>query len=177
MMLTGAAIYEEMGHNIQIIPFNKDSLNPNSYNLRLFNELKVYEKKLLDCKEDNKTETVVIPERGFQLNPGKLYLGRTVERTSTDQYVPCISGRSSIARLGVSVEISAGFGDVGFGLGHSTGCFWTLEISVVQPVIIYPWIEICQIYYFKTFGDITHYSGKYQNNNGIQSSKLFKELQ
>ena len=104
------------------------------------------------------------------MNPGRLYLGRTVEYTETKGYVPMIEGRSSIGRLGMFIHVTAGFGDVGF-------CgYWTLEISCIQPVRIYPGIEICQIFYHEITGDVIEYNGKYQNSKDIQQSLIFKEL-
>ena len=77
----------------------------------------------------------------------------------------------SIGRLGLFVHVTAGFGDVGF------KGFWTLEIFCVQPIKIYPDVEICQVYYYTLEGDYENYSsGKYQNNQGIQSSMLFKDF-
>ena len=47
----------------------------------------------------------------------------------------------------------------------------------MQPVTIYPHVEICQIYYHDLLGDYDRYeSGKYQNNTGIQPSLLYREL-
>ncbi len=105
------------------------------------------------------------------LEPNRLYLGRTAERTETRNLVPMIEGRSSIGRLGLFVHVTAGFGDVGF-------CgFWTLEMFAVQPVKIYPNVPICQIFYHTIIGEITEYrSDKYQNNHDIQPSLLYKEL-
>lgn len=111
------------------------------------------------------------------LEPGRLYLGRTVEYTKTDGFVPMLEGRSSVGRLGVYIHVTAGFGDIGF------SGYWTLEIQCVQPVRIYPGIEICQIYYHTIEGDYEKYgkgkysSGKYQNNTGIQPSLLYKDFE
>ena len=170
-MLTGAAIYEQMGHNIQIIPFNKDQLNPDSYNVKLHDELLVYKNKTLDCKIDNPTEKITIPKEGYTLQPGVGYLGRTVEWTSTEQFCPYIGGRSSTGRLFLAIHVTAGQGETGF-KGH-----WTLEMVVTQPLVVYPFMEVAQLTFWETKGEKTPYSGKYQNNKGIQSSKLFKELQ
>ena len=52
-----------MGKNIFIEPFNENQLNPNSYNLRLHNELLVYENHVLDMKQENKDERLIIPEK------------------------------------------------------------------------------------------------------------------
>ena len=114
----------------------------------------------------------VPPPEGYDLNPNQLYLGRTVERTVTHNLVPMLEGRSSIGRLGLFVHVTAGFGDVGF------DGYWTLEMFAVQPIRIYPGVPICQIFYHDIRGDVTEYkSEKYQNNQDIQPSMLFKEWQ
>ena len=161
-----------MGTDIVIEPFDKKRLNPNSYNLTLHNELLVYENSTLDMKKPNSTNKLVIPESGLTLETGRLYLGRTVEFTKTDRFVPMLEGRSSTGRLGLFVHITAGFGDVGF------AGFWTLEMFCVQPITIYPNVEICQIYYHDIKGDYELYcSGKYQNNSGIQPSLMYKDFE
>ena len=172
MILSGVEIKNRLGKDIIIDPFNDKQLNPNSYNLKLHNELFVYNSDILDMKKENRCSEVVIPEEGLLLEPGKLYLGRTVEYTETHNYVPMLEGRSSIGRLGLFIHVTAGFGDVGF------SGFWTLEIFCVQPIKIYPDVEICQIYYHGIDGDFTEYnSGKYQNNRGIQPSLLYKDFE
>src|SRR5262245_58139011 len=172
MILTGNEIKAQLGGNIIIDPFDESQLNPNSYNLRLHNELLVYEEIVLDMRRPNRFRRYVIPEDGLVLNPNQLYLGRTVERTETLNYVPMLEGRSSVGRLGLFVHITAGFGDVGF------RGFWTLEMFAVQPVRVYPGVPICQIFYHAVKGDVSEYhSDKYQNNHDIQPSLLFKEFE
>ena len=171
MILSGLEIAARMGKDIAIDPYDPARLNPNSYNLRLHNELLVYDAPILDMKLENKASKLIIPSTGLQLDPGRLYLGRTLERTRTDTLVPMLEGRSSIGRLGMFVHVTAGFGDVGF------NGYWTLEIFVVQPLVIYPDVEICQIYYHHIDGDYTTYqNGKYQNNHGIQPSRLYQDF-
>ena len=171
MILTGEEIKNRLGKDIFIEPFCETCVNPNSYNLRLHNELLLYTESLLDMKKANHTQKLTIPEEGFILEPGTLYLGRTLEFTKTHRLVPMLEGRSSIGRLGISVHITAGFGDVGF------EGYWTLEIHSLMPVRVYPNIEICQIFYHEVQGEIEEYkSNKYQNNSGIQPSLLYKEL-
>ena len=172
MILSGKEIQRHMGKDIVIQPFDPKRLNPNSYNLSLHNELLVYENRLLDMKVPNPVKTLTIPESGLVLEPDKLYLGRTNEVTQTDRFVPMLEGRSSVGRLGLFIHVTAGFGDVGF------AGYWTLEIFCVQPIRIYPNVEICQIYYHDIQGDYDLYqSGKYQNNTGIQPSLLYKDFE
>jgi len=171
VILSGKQIEHYMGKQIKINPFSEKQLNPNSYNLRLHHELLTYKVACLDMQESNATEHLSIPEEGLQLKPNKLYLGRTVEHTETDGFVPMLEGRSSIGRLGLFVHITAGFGDVGF-IGY-----WTLEMFCVQPVKIYPNVEICQIFYHRIDGAYEKYKSKYQNNHSIQPSLLYQDFQ
>ncbi len=171
MILSGKKIEEYLDSNIIIKPFDKKRVNPNSYNLRLHDELLVYDSYELDMKKRNTASKVVIPKEGFLLQPNKLYLGRTMEYTETYNLVPMLEGRSSIGRLGVFIHVTAGFGDVGF------KGYWTLEIFCVQPVRIYAGVEVCQMYFHTIEGDYDSYdSGKYQNNTGIQESMLYKDF-
>jgi len=171
MLLTGKEIEKRIGDDIIIQSFDKKRLNPNSYNLRLREELKIYSEKIIDMKKDNQYDKITIPNDGMVLYPNNLYLGSTKEYTETYNLVPKIDGRSSIGRLGISIHATAGVGDIGF------KGYWTLEISCIQPVKIYPGVEFCQIYYETVTGKIENYnSDKYQNNNGTQTSKLYKEF-
>lgn len=171
LILSGLEIKKCIGNEIIIEPYDNKYLNPNSYNLRLHNELLIYEENELDMKKPNKAKSINIPEEGLVLEPGRLYLGRTLEYTKTEKYVPMLEGRSSIGRLGLYIHVTAGFGDVGF------SGYWTLEIHCVQPIRIYAGVEICQIYYHSIQGDYEKYcSGKYQDNKGIQPSLLYKDF-
>ena len=171
MILSGKEIASRIGKDIVIDPYDNDKLNPNSYNLALYDELLVYSNTPLDMKKENRFEKLTIPPDGLVLEPNRLYLGRTVEYTETKNLVPMLEGRSSIGRLGLFVHVTAGFGDVGF------RGFWTLEIFCIQPIRIYSGTEVCQIYYHTIKGEYEGYSsGKYQDNNGIQPSLLYQDF-
>lgn len=176
MILSGDDIYERyLNGEISIKPFDKKKLNPNSYNLTLAPELVQYDRGILDMKIYNHNHKIVIPEEGYMLVPGTLYLARTNEWTQTrGNLVPMLEGRSSIGRLGLFIHVTAGFGDNGF------AGYWTLELHCVQPIIIYPGIDICQMYFHEMRGENKYfakpYNGKYQNNNSIQASQLYREF-
>lgn len=170
MILSGQEIERRLGGDIVIDGYDPARLNPNSYNLTLHDELMVYEEVVLDMAKPNRVRRLAIPEDGLVLSPNQLYLGRTVERTTTHNLVPQIEGRSSVGRLGLFVHVTAGFGDVGF------SGYWTLEMFAVQPVRIYPGVPICQIFYHEVTGEVTEYASKYQHNRDIQPSLLFQEL-
>jgi dCTP deaminase len=122
-------------------------------------------------KKKHEVVTVPISPKGFELLPGKIYLGSTVEECGSDHYVCCIEGRSSVGRLGIQVHMTAGFGDLGF-KGR-----WTLEIRVAQPVVVYPFVRIAQAYFIKPYGMITKlYTGKYKGQTGIERSKMAEDF-
>jgi dCTP deaminase len=173
MILSGKEIErQKLEGNIKIVPFNRAQLNPNSYNVKLADELLVYEDYDLDMKKEHAVKRIKIPPEGFVLVPGIVFLARTEEYTETDKFVPMIEGRSSVGRLGMFVHVTAGFGDVGF------KGFWTLEIFVIQPLRVYAGTEIAQLYYHTIEGDYDKYeSGKYQNQDDIMASKLFKDFE
>ena len=173
MILAGTEIERRVkSGEIEITPYNPAHLGPNSYNLTLADELQIYRMSggYLDAAKENVTDTVSIPESGLVIYPGHLYLARTVEHTYTPTLVPMLIGRSSVGRLGMFVHVTAGFGDIGF------KGYWTLELSVIHPLRIYPGMKICQIYYHTVEGVLKQYEGKYAGNSGIQASQLYKEF-
>ncbi len=136
---------------IVIDPFDPNCLGTNSYDVHLGKTLGTYHNLTLDAKKHNTIETFEIPEEGYVIRPGILYLGVTDEYTETHNAVPFLEGKSSVGRLGIDIHATAGKGDVGF-------CnTWTLEISCVQPVRIYAHMPIGQLIYFKIDGNIENY--------------------
>ncbi|RPJ09147.1 MAG: dCTP deaminase [Spirochaetaceae bacterium] len=171
MILSGREIKRLLGTSIFIEPFFDEQLNPNSYNLCLHDELMIYNERELDMKKAHATRTLKIPPEGLVLEPGQLYLGRTMEYTRTENHVPMLEGRSSVGRLGLFIHVTAGFGDVGF------SGYWTLEIFCIHPVRIYAGVQICQIYFHTIEGSYDKYeTGKYQNNSSIQPSLLYRDF-
>ncbi|HQW13033.1 MAG TPA: dCTP deaminase [Saprospiraceae bacterium] len=136
---------------ILIEPYTESCLGTNSYDVHLGKYLATYKDKVLDAKKHNTIETFEIPEDGYILHPGVLYLGVTEEYTETHATVPFLEGKSSVGRLGIDIHATAGKGDVGF-CNH-----WTLEISVSHLVKVYSGMPIGQLIYFKVDGEILNY--------------------
>lgn len=156
MILTDAQILKEIEKKtISIVPFRPECLGTNSYDVHLGKTLAVYRDTVLDAKKDNPIEFFEIGPEGLVLEPSRFYLGVTEEYTETHAHVPFLEGKSSIGRLGIDIHATAGKGDVGF-------CnYWTLEISVKQPVKVYAGMPIGQLIYFEVKGDIINsYSKK-----------------
>ncbi len=156
MILTDQEILNAMEKgDIKVAPFSRDCLGSNSYDVHLGTTLATYVDTVLDAKKHNLIKTFEIPPEGFILEPNILYLGITQEYTETLKHVPFLEGKSSVGRLGIDIHATAGKGDVGF-------CnYWTLEISVKQPVKIYAGMPIGQLIYFDVKGElITPYNLK-----------------
>ncbi|MGW6913304.1 dCTP deaminase [Kitasatospora sp. NPDC054939] len=170
MILTGPEIIESARDGrISISPFNRDQVNPNSYNVCLGETLVTYTDEVIDAYRPNSTDVTKMDADGFVLRPDELYLGHTVEEVGSDAFVPLLFGRSSVGRLGLFVEITAPIGDIGF---HGQ---WTLMLSPVRPLRVYPGMKIGQIMFFDTLGDIEPYSGKYQGAVGPQESRYWRD--
>jgi dCTP deaminase len=149
MILSDKLILQEIEQGTIIIePFDPTCLGTNSYDIHLGKYLATYRNRVLDAKLHNEIDHFEIPKDGFLLQPNTLYLGVTVEYTETHRHVPFLEGKSSTGRLGIDIHATAGKGDVGF-------CnTWTLEISVTQPVKVYPGMPIGQLIYFVVEGEI-----------------------
>jgi len=163
MILTDEQIRAEIKEgNIVIDPYRPECLGTNSYDVHLGKYLAVYVDEVLDAKKHNKIKEIVIPDEGYVLQPGTLYLGVTEEYTETHTTVPFLEGKSSIGRLGIDIHATAGKGDVGF-------CnTWTLEISCVHPVRVYAGMPVGQLIYFTVDGQIHNYYNKKKNAKYIQ---------
>jgi dCTP deaminase len=158
MILSDLRILEEINKgSIVIEPFERRFLGSNSYDVHLGKHLAVYENKILDARQHNKIIHFEIPDEGYVLQPGTLYLGVTAEYTETHAHVPFLEGKSSTGRLGIDIHATAGKGDVGF-------CnTWTLEISCVHAVRIYAGMPIGQLIYFPLEGDVEYSYGSKEN--------------
>jgi deoxycytidine triphosphate deaminase len=171
MILTGTEIRKQvLSKKIHIKPFIEENLNPNSYNFRLGNKLKIYTSKVLDPSKKNKFKEITIPKEGFILQPHKLYLGHTIEEMGSDFFVPTMQARSSVGRLGLYIYLNSGLGDIGFKKQ------WTLELQAIHPLKIYPGMKIGQMLFWKPRGKIKLYNGKYKDSIGPQTSQIWKDF-
>lgn len=171
MILSGIKIKEEVENKKIIIePFNEKDINPNSYNYTLGDYVKVYKNYVLDPKEKQEVEIIQIPDEGLVIEPDKIYLGYTEEVIGSDYYVPTITGRSSIGRLGLFVQITSDLVDIGF-CGRLT-----LQLHSTQPVKIYKGMKLGQIMFWRVYGDVELYNGKYQKSEEPRESMIWKDF-
>jgi len=171
MILSGTKIDEEVKkRRIIINPYNYRDINPNSYNYTLGSYVKIYKNEVLDPKEKQETEIIKIPDDGLIVYPDKIYLGFTEEVIGSDYYVPVITGRSSTGRLGLFVQITSDLVDIGF-KGRLT-----LQLHSTQPVKIYKGMKIGQIMFWKVYGDVDLYEGKYQNSMEPRETEVWRDF-
>lgn len=188
-ILTGKAIHEQIEKGvIGIDPYSRLLLNPNSLDVRLGPTLRVYETRScpyvsphspgwygmpseLDPRKNCPTREVKIPEDGFALNPGVLYLGHTLEYTDCGPFAPMLEGKSSLARLGVTIHQTGGVGDA-----HFRGQ-WVCEIVIHgrDPVRVYPGMRFAQLIFHTLEGEITPYTGRYKDQSGPVASRLWQD--
>ncbi|MCD4644866.1 deoxycytidine triphosphate deaminase [Bacillus mycoides] len=171
MILTGPEIDREVcAGRIQIKPYNKKFIEPNSYGFHLASKLICYEDTILDPGFKPKERVLEIPESGFCLQPGVFYLGSTIETMGSEFYAKTLYGNRSIGTLGMWIQFSAP-------LGHTGAVIpWTLEIRVSHPTIVYPGMLVGKIAFWNPKGNRTIYDGKYTGSTGVVSSRLVKEV-
>lgn len=167
MILTGTEITNRVAiGDIVIDPFSLDNVNPNSYNFRLASKMKVYDEAVIDPRRPNRVNTVNIGNGGYVLKPRTLYLASTIERLGSTQFVPTYAARSSIARLGMFINLSAPLGDIGF-IGN-----WTIQLYCLHPVRVYAGMNIGQMMFWAVMGRIELYDGKYQGATEATESRI-----
>ncbi|GAA0936876.1 dCTP deaminase [Nonomuraea longicatena] len=173
MILTRQAISAAVGTGeIVIDPFDPARISPNAYDWRLGRRIRECDGEL-DAAALTQFPEREIPADGLVLQPGRLYLGVTHERTGSEHYAQMINGDRTIGGLGVWVHISAPLGHVGHAIA------WTLEIRVVRPVRVYPLMTFGKIIFIRAEGEVAsyqHMGRKYRQTGGIDVSRLYEEL-
>ncbi len=176
MILTGSEIQKMvLAGRITIDPYDPMALQPNSYDLRLGDTLRRYDRTrtaeyqgVLDPRKESSTYDLLIPPHGIDLHPGNLYLGSTIEVVGSEEFVPRVDGKSSLGRLGVLIHLTAGFVDLGFRAAL------TLEIAVVEPVRVYAGMPVCQVSFSRVLGDREiQYQGRYKDQQGPTPSRMW----
>jgi dCTP deaminase len=159
MILTAAQIHEEVeAGNIVISPFSPENLNPCSYSYHMGDEI-LSQSVDRDGNEIGDAVPMPLHEDGVLLQPKRLYLTNTHEHIGSRKYVTLLSGCRPVAELGLFVQLSANLGNLGD--AHR----WTLELTCVQPVTIYPSQLIGQLTFWKPTGAVTYYSGQYTSHS------------
>jgi len=154
---------------ICIEPFDEQSVGPASLDLRLGNVFRVFKKvhKVMPVRADSPrdlykelTEKVTVDEH-LLLMPGETVLGMTLEKITLPPDISgWLEGRSTFARLGLLVHISASFMQPGIANKQ------VLEMTNFgpAPLAIYPGTAVCQFIFERSAGK-ARYEGGYRDQD------------
>lgn len=169
-------------------PIEDAQIQPASVDVRLGSDFKLFGSQYLgrrreitgfaldpfDLPADLMTTVTPPPGEPFLLNPGEFALATIVEFVRIPDDIICrIEGKSSLARLGLAVHVTAGFVDAGF-----AGTI-VLELANLAPfqIKLWPGMKIAQLSFdqldapaVRPYGS-PGLSSKYQNQVGTQSSR------
>ncbi len=170
MILNGDQIlYRIKCGDIKITPFDESRIGTNSYDVHLGKTIKIIDNnQKISVNKFNEIKFVEVDlNKDYLLEDGKFILGSTEQycENHSKDLVPMVEGLSSLARCGLEVHLSAGFGDIGF-CGN-----WTLEITAKIPIILYSGMRIAQLYWLKCEPTERIYKGRYLNQKGAQEAK------
>lgn len=149
---------------IKIKPFNQSQVGPGSIDFHLDKNFRVFRqatdifhvKNKIDYKKITKAITV---DNHLALLPGQSAQGITVETlTLPNNLCGWIQGRSTLARVGLMVHITANF----IHPGSSGKQVLEMTNAGPMPLAIHPGIAICQIILEETKGQ-AQYRGKFLN--------------
>jgi dCTP deaminase len=169
-------------------PLLREHLGGMSLDLRLGDCFRIFKESFRPCIEiapkghvssypmsgELMEERIVAPDEPFYLHPGELALGITLERIKLPRdVVGFIDGRSSLARLGLMVNITA----------HTIEPGWegkiTLEFANLGrvPLALYPGARICALRFEMLSSaaeqayDVKH-GAKYHRQEGPEPSRI-----
>ncbi|GGP48232.1 MULTISPECIES: deoxycytidine triphosphate deaminase [Streptomyces] len=173
MILTGPAIAAAVqAGEIIIDPYEPSRVSPNAYDWRLGDTIRVCDDDL-DAATPTAFTEESIPDTGFVLRPGLLYLAITLERTGSEMYAQLLNGDLTTGSLGIWVHVSAPLGHQGHAIR------WTLEIRATRPVRVYPGMTFGKLVFLTPLGAPTSYQqqpAKYASTEGIGISRLYEEI-
>ena len=168
----------QLGRDGVIEPFEPEQLQPASYDMTLGQELRVFNHTSLrpiDTKEaSDRTYPLLMPSDGHLLESFALAVTQEMIRMPNN-LAARVEGKSSLARLGLFVHVTAGFIDPGF------EGYITLELfcTHARGMIIYPGMPICQLSFqhLEQHAKVP-YRGKYQGSvrPGPVASKFYKNF-
>jgi len=154
MYLSDTDIEKEVASGgIKIDPFDTKRLQPASYDIRLGNRFLLTEWHERSIIDPHKKVLPVLREifvkdgDAFTLHTGVVVLGYSYEFFGSDKYLTHLSGKSSLARIGLMVHNTAGIVNP----GHFLQIVFELSNTNIVPIVLRPKMEIAQI----TFATLT----------------------
>lgn len=145
-------------------PFDAGLIQPNSYDVRLADSFSWHERcdEVIDPYQSESVlaSLIHVAQDSIVIAPGQFILGATMEKVCLPRdIVGQLTGKSSLARLGVMVHVTAGFIDAGF--SHPPAQI-TLEIVNVgnRPVRLHAGMAIGQMVFTRTAECLVAYNEK-----------------
>ncbi|MFA6432771.1 MAG: dCTP deaminase [Candidatus Paceibacterota bacterium] len=132
---------------IIIRDFDEARLQPASYDILLGNKFLITTSESTMAIDPVKkifpeTKEIIIPDTGlFVLHPGVSILGTSVDHFGSDKYLIHLSGKSSLARLGLIIHNTAGI----INPGHFLNITFELCNLNRLPIVLRPQMRIGQI--------------------------------
>lgn len=109
-------------------------------------------------------EVIIEPDGAFVLHPGVSVLGSSVDFFGSDKYLIHLSGKSSLARIGLIVHNTAGI----INPGHFLNVTFELSNLNAVPIILRPGMKIAQLLFSTLSGTPERnykQTGRYHNEN------------
>lgn len=156
--------------DIRIDNFDEKRLQPASYDLQLGNVFTIaepHETEFVDPHNKifpKKREIVIKDNESFTLHPGISILGESRDFFGSDKYLIQLSGKSSLARVGLIVHNTAGVVNP----GHYLNIVFELYNLSNVPIILRPGMDIAQILFTELSSPTAQSyknTGRYTDNN------------
>ena len=171
MFLSDSDIKREVENkSIVISDFEEDRLQPVSYDILLGNKFEIVKSHKISAVDPARgilPETYqeeVLDGEAFVLHPGKTVLGTSKDYFGSDKYLIHLSGKSSLARLGLVVHNTAGIVNP----GHFLNITFELFNAGKVPIILRPGMQIAQITFSQISSEMNRdyrQTGKYNGDN------------
>ena len=171
MYLSDRDIKAEIEANrITISDFDQERLQQVSYDILLGNKFQTMKSYKLAAVDPSKgilpeTHEIEVPDgEAFVLHPGKTVLGTSKDYFGSDHYLIQLSGKSSLARIGLVVHNTAGIVNP----GHFLNITFELYNAGKIPIILRPGMQIAQILFAQISSDLeSNYkdTGRFNGDN------------
>lgn len=180
MLLSDRSIMEAIKEENLIFPYNRDNLQPCSYDVTLDNVFKTISRdhgtSYIDAvtKETIDCSYFTMNNNNYTLMPGEFVLGSTIETVKIPNGIAArFEGKSSLGRIGLSTHITAGFIDPGF-RGNIT-----LEIHNANavPIMMHAGMKIGQLCFMTLDNEVERPYGSselgshYQGQNTVMEAR------
>lgn len=93
--------------NLKIEPFNVNNIKGSSIDLTIDNKFRIFNKNI--SGEDYRKYSKLITKNEIVLEPGDFILGITKEKITLKDLCGWLEGRSTYARLGLGIHVTANF--------------------------------------------------------------------